>query len=193
MNKTILIAASAAVTLLLTSGALKAESTPSDTVDEAKKITQQFAGQLQSELKSAMENAGPVKAVDVCAQRAPAIAAGLSKSTGWEIARTSLKTRNTELNTPDSWERKVLEQFDARQGAGEDVATMAYAEVLETNDGKHFRFMKAIPTGELCLACHGTQINPDIATALDAHYPDDQARGYTLGEVRGAFSLLKPL
>ena len=51
--------------------------------------------------------------------------------------------------------------------------------------------MKAIPTGEVCLACHGKDINPDVASALDAAYPQDQARGYALGDIRGAFSVSK--
>ena len=53
--------------------------------------------------------------------------------------------------------------------------------------------MQAIPTGEVCLACHGTAIAPEITAALDEQYPDDQARGFSLGEIRGAFSLSKPL
>jgi hypothetical protein len=53
--------------------------------------------------------------------------------------------------------------------------------------------MKAIPTGEVCLACHGSDITPEVAAAIDERYPDDMARGYSLGDVRGAFSLSKPL
>ena len=70
---------------------------------------------------------------------------------------------------------------------------MAYAEVVEAADGKTFRFMKAIPTAEVCLACHGSDITPEVAAAIDERYPDDMARGYSLGDVRGAFSLSKPL
>jgi hypothetical protein len=70
---------------------------------------------------------------------------------------------------------------------------MAYAEVVEKDGSKQFRFMKAIPTGEVCLACHGSSIAPAIAATLDEAYPDDQARGYKLGDVRGAFTLSKPL
>ena len=53
--------------------------------------------------------------------------------------------------------------------------------------------MKAIPTGELCLLCHGETIDPDIAAAIDKAYPEDQARGFSLGDIRGAFTLSKPL
>ncbi|MBK5964683.1 glutamate synthase [Thiocystis minor] len=162
-------------------------------VEEAKGIVKAFATQLQGELKAAIEEGGPVKAIGVCKERAPAIAAELSDKTGWQVKRTSLKTRNAELDTPDAWEQQVLTAFEQRKAAGEDVQTMAKAEVVETETGKAFRFMKAIPTGEVCLACHGSEINPKVAAALDEHYPNDQARGYRQGDIRGAFSLIKPL
>jgi hypothetical protein len=170
-----------------------ANEAPNPNVAEAKGIIQQFATELQGELKAAMQEGGPVQAIEVCKERAPGIAEELSAQTGWTVGRTSLKTRNVAHNRPDPWEAEVLARFDARQAAGEDVQTMAYAEVVDGEDGKRFRFMKAIPTAEICLACHGQDIAPEVTEALDAAYPDDQARGYEVGEVRGAFSLSKPL
>lgn len=162
-------------------------------IAEAKAIAQKFGTQLVGELQAALKTGGPVEAIKVCHNRAPGIAEELAARTGWEVGRTSLKTRNLETNIPDAWEAKVLERFDERQAAGEDVQTMAYAEVVEDGQGKRLRFMKAIPTAELCLTCHGRTISPDVAEALDTVYPGDQARGYDVGQVRGAFSLVKPL
>ena len=187
-----LIARLTAATAILASTTLGAETAPNPNAAEAKAIVQEFATTLQGELQAAMKDGGPTNAIAVCQDRAPAIAATLSESSGWQVGRTSLKTRNSN-NAPDAWEQKVLADFDARRAAGEDVQPMAYAEVVETADGKTFRFMKAIPTGEVCLACHGRDITPEVAAALDERYPDDMARGYSLGDVRGAFSLSKPL
>ena len=53
--------------------------------------------------------------------------------------------------------------------------------------------MKAIPTAELCLACHGTKIDPVVAAKLTELYPRDQARGYKVGDIRGAFTFIEPL
>jgi hypothetical protein len=53
--------------------------------------------------------------------------------------------------------------------------------------------MKAIPTAELCLKCHGGDIDAKVAERLDALYPDDQARGYNQGDIRGAFTFRKSL
>ena len=173
--------------------AVSSEPADDSNATEARKIVKTFATSLQGELQAAIKEGGPVKAIAVCKERAPAIAQGLSDQTGWEVGRTSLKLRNPTLNAPDDWERQVMLRFDERRAAGEDVQTMAYAEVVEKDGSKQFRFMKAVPTGEVCLACHGSSIAPAIATTLDEAYPDDQARGYKLGDVRGAFTLSKPL
>ena len=51
--------------------------------------------------------------------------------------------------------------------------------------------MKAIPTGEVCLKCHGSNVAPDVKAAIGELYPEDQATGFKAGELRGAFSVSK--
>jgi hypothetical protein len=196
------ILSTAAALSLIAAGTVLAESpvapaatppTVNPNVEEAKTLIKTFAATLKGELEAAMKQGGPTQAIKVCKARAPAIAADISAKSGWEVGRTSLKTRNTELDSPDAWERAVLERFDARQAAGEPADTLVFGEVVETDGKRQFRFMKAIPTGEVCLACHGSQIAPEVAAALDQAYPGDQARGYKVGDVRGAFTLSKPL
>ena len=183
-----------AATLLTAFTAIQAHAEDVQSLSaEGAGLIKQFGGALKSELQAAIKAGGPINAVEVCQDKAPAIAASLSEQSGWQVGRTSLKTRNVALNTPDQWERAVLEQFEQRKQQGESADTLAYAEVVEDADGTAFRFMKAIPTGEVCLACHGKDIQPDLAKKLDAAYPDDQARGYMVGDIRGAFTLLKPL
>jgi hypothetical protein len=159
----------------------------------ARALVERFAGELQKELKGAMTDGGPQNAVRVCRERAPDIAARLSDESGWTVGRTSLRTRNTALNAPDDWERSVLVRFDERRAAGEEVATMSVGEIVISDGVPTFRYMQAIPTLQLCLSCHGKAINENVAAALDEGYPDDQARGYMVGDVRGAFSVAKPL
>ncbi|MCK7579027.1 MAG: DUF3365 domain-containing protein [Chromatiales bacterium] len=178
---------------LLTSLTLVHASADDPMIEEAKGLAKEFAGQLQSELKAAIETGGPVEAISVCKTRAPAIAAELSESSGWEVGRVSLKTRNTTLGTPDAWEMQILESFETRLADGQPIDTLARAEVVEDERGRAFRFMKAIPTAELCLACHGEHIAEPVLQALDEHYPDDRARGFKVGDIRGAFTLSKPL
>jgi hypothetical protein len=192
MNKPILAGSALALAVALTAGSLNALSTTSDDAAQAGALIKQFATTLQGELKGAIQNGGPVNAVGVCKDRAPAIAAELSQESGWDVARTSLKTRNP-ANAADAWEQQVLEQFESRKANGESPQGMTFASVVETEDGKVYRFMQAIPTQEVCLACHGKDLPPDTAQALDTAYPEDQARGYSAGDIRGAFTLSKPL
>jgi hypothetical protein len=200
MQKT-LVATAAAV--LLAAGAVLAESAaipapasspqdPNPQIEEAKGLIKTFVGSLNGELERALKAGGPTAAITVCKERAPAIAADISAKSGWDVGRTSLKLRNGELNAPDDWERAVLTRFDARRAAGEPADTLAFAEVVEVNGTRELRFMKAIPTAELCLVCHGTQMAPETVAALDDAYPGDLARGYRVGDLRGAFSLSKP-
>ncbi len=150
---------------------------------EAAALIPPFAKHLMDTVQQAKENGGPVAAVAACQSLAPEIADEHSNA-NWKIGRTSLKTRSS-ANAPDAWERSVLEQFAERAAKGEDIKTISYAETV---DGQ-FRMMKAIPMQEGCLGCHGSNIKPEIATALNEKYPDDQARDYALGDVRGAFTL----
>ncbi|MBK1644627.1 glutamate synthase [Thiocapsa imhoffii] len=188
----VMMIGSAALTTILATGVVSAEAPANPHAEEAKVIVQEFATTLQGELQGAMQAGGPTNAIAVCQERAPAIAAELSERTGWQVARTSLKPRNPN-HVPDAWEEQVLVEFDARRAAGEDVQPMAFAEVVETPDGETFRFMKAIPTAEVCILCHGSDLTPELVEAIDERYPEDMARGYSLGDVRGAFSLSKPL
>jgi hypothetical protein len=52
--------------------------------------------------------------------------------------------------------------------------------------------MRAIPTDALCLTCHGKTLAPDLAAAIARNYPGDQATGFELGQLRGAFSVTWP-
>ena len=66
---------------------------------------------------------------------------------------------------------------------GEDVMKLDWWE----NNDAAFTYVKAIPTGNLCVACHGSNIQPDLLAAIKALYPSDKATGFKVGDLRGAF------
>ena len=156
---------------------------------EAITIVKQFGGTLKPQLKKALTEGGVLKAIEVCSVKAPEIAQNLSLSTQWQVKRVSLKARNHPDAIPNAWEKSVLETFNQRQQSGESTKKMAKAEIV----GDEFRFMKAQGTQPLCLTCHGTKLDDETKAALKSYYPKDQATGYSLGQVRGAFSLTKKL
>ncbi len=179
-----------ALSALVSANSLQAEQKSQDELKkQAVELVKKFGGTLKPELKKALQSGGPAHAIGVCSEKAPAIAKDLRDSSGWYIKRVSLKARNSSTATPDAWEAQVLKQFDERQANGESARNMAYSEVV---DGK-FRFMKAQGVAEVCLNCHGADVKPEVEAVLKQKYPDDMARGYTLGQIRGAFSLAKDM
>jgi hypothetical protein len=179
----------AALALLTMQAAADDAGTQAALEQEAAAIVKSFGGSLKPKLTEAIQSGGLVHAVTVCSVEAPAIAANLSATTGWSVKRVSLKPRNKTSAEPDAFERAVLEQFDQRQRQGEPAADLRYAAMV---DGE-FRYMQAQGVEGLCLNCHGDQIDPQLQQALSRYYPQDAATGYSLGQIRGAFSLTRTL
>ena len=161
---------------------------------EGKALIQRFGGALKSELAAAMADGGPVDAISVCNVRAPEIAAAVSNdSDGWAIVRSSHKLRNPK-NAPDAYTAQSIEAFLKRAESGEPATDIVKAEILEEDGQRVFRMVKAIPTGTVCLNCHGgDEVTPEVVAALEELYPNDEARGFKEGDIRGVFSLRKSL
>ncbi len=151
-----------------------------------------FTGRLQSELVQAMQAGGPTNAIAVCNTRAGKIAAEVSKKQNFTMKRVSLKNRNPD-NAANEWQRPVLREFELRKQNGEPMKDLIYADIVETAVGNQFRFMKAIPTGRVCMKCHGTKIEPAVKARLEKLYPDDKALGYSVGDIRGAFVVTRDM
>lgn len=156
-------------------------------------VTQKLGAALKTALEQAIETGGVIHALTFCHEKAGPIAADLGQEQDVLIGRTSLKTRNA-ANAPDNWELAVLTQFQARKEQGEPSDALEFAAVIEDDAGKKtFRYMKAIPTTTLCLRCHGENLEAEVDAKLRELYPEDQARGFKEGDLRGAFTLARPI
>lgn len=162
----------------------------SQNAQEARSLVKAFGSDLKHVLKSSMKSEGPIKALEVCNIQAGPIAEKNSTLSGWDIGRTSLKVRN-ESNAPDEWERNVLHQFEKRKAAGENLKTMEYSETVKEGDKSVYRYMKPIPTAGLCVKCHGVNLGDEVSKKVKLLYPNDQATGFNVGDIRGAFTLQK--
>ncbi len=180
-----------AVVVLFYSAAL-CEDNPDELAGYCRKIAGQFGTELKKELNKAMRNQGPADAIFVCAEIAPEIARKYSDDQGLRVGRTSLKIRNPE-NAPDTWESDVLMQFEQRAETGEPLENMEHHAVVKKDGRPYFRYMKAIPARSMCLVCHGTDIPEEVQKALDKMYPGDKAHGFEAGDLRGAFTIFRPL
>ncbi|MFA7242242.1 MAG: DUF3365 domain-containing protein [Sulfuricellaceae bacterium] len=163
--------------------------------DDSRKVVKELVGQLGSKVQSEMMSSGPVGTISVCKVIAPMATSEISRKTGQRVTRVSLKVRNPLLGMPDAWEQTVLMNFEKRLTEKESPANMEFAEVVTEPQGKYLRYMKAIPTQEVCLKCHGAPdaIAAPVKEVLNADYPHDKAIGYTLGQIRGAISIKKPM
>ena len=151
-----------------------------------------FATSLQAELKKGLKEGGAINAITICNTRAGLIAMDVSEKQNLTIKRVSLKNRNPD-SAPNEWQKKILENFENRKLSGEPVTELTYTDVVEIDSGKQFRFMKAIPTKEICITCHGENISAKVKDRLDQLYPNDKARGYRPGDIRGSFVVTRDL
>lgn len=159
---------------------------------EARTTAMTLGKALKSEVVKSMKAMGPVGTIGFCNYKAPEITNQVASKSGWHVARTSLKYRNPK-NAPDSWELAVLEKFEARKASGEPVKNLEFGEIVTLNGKQTYRYMKAIPTGKPCLHCHAAKIRPEVESMLQRLYPGDKARGFKVGDIRGAFTLSKNL
>jgi hypothetical protein len=190
------------LTLLLSTNLLACSSvedkpvTPdASMVEQSRNAGKSLVTQLGATLKQEMSTNGPVAAVSVCKQVAPAIAADVSQKTGMQVSRVGTRVRNTALGTPDAWEQAALTQFAARLAKGESAEKMEFAQIVTEPTGKYLRYAKAITLQPMCLTCHGPVSNiPDgVKARLAAEYPNDKATGYNIGDLRGAVVVKRAL
>ncbi len=156
---------------------------------QAQQLIKAYGKQLKSELQQSLKNDGPTAAIGNCQLKVQQLR---NADDEWQIGRTSLKVRNP-LNMPTAWETTVLAQFEKRKQQGVAIADLQHEHIIEKDGQRYYRYMQAIPTGELCLKCHGDNIAKPVAEKLAAHYPADQAKGFKTGDIRGAFSASKKL
>jgi Protein of unknown function (DUF3365) len=161
-------------------------------VAEARAVAGSVPPKLLSVLTEEIKQSGPEGAIAMCRDEAPKLARAASQETGWAVRRVSLRNRNPKA-VPDAWEQAALMDFDRRAAAGEKPATLERAELVQEDGRAVYRYMRALPTQELCLGCHGTddRLSPAVKARLAALYPDDKAVGYGLGQIRGAMTIKK--
>ena len=161
---------------------------------DARQVASSVPPKLLQVLTDEIAKGGPVSAVAVCREKAPQMAKAASEQSGWTIRRVSLRNRNPKA-VPDVWERAVLEDFDRRAASGESPATLEKGELVSDGERKEYRYMKALPVQQICLACHGApeKLKPEVSAQLQKLYPDDKGVGYSLGQIRGAMTIRRAL
>ena len=146
------------------------------TSEEAQARLAPFKAALMGALQQGLA-AGPAAAVEACQLEAPAIAESASRD-GVRVGRTSHRLRNP-ANASPAWVVPVLETYlnDPAKAAPVSVALA---------DGQR-GYVEPIRLAPLCTGCHGNTLTPAVSARIDALYPDDQATGFAVGDLRGVF------
>ncbi|MEK7255034.1 MAG: DUF3365 domain-containing protein, partial [Bacteroidota bacterium] len=155
-------------------------------LEKGKTIAGATFAALSSRLTAALEEGGVANAVQYCNLVALPLTDSLSKENNAVIRRTSLQLRNLQ-NAPSDWEQILLHDYQANAQAGKEIKPTV--QLLEDSS---VAFAAPILAAPLCLKCHGK--TGETMTAADYSiiqklYPQDQATGYSEGDLRGMWSI----
>jgi len=152
-------------------GSILTESEKSGLLAAKEELFKRLSGRLMT----AMSTSGPAAAIEVCQVEAKSIAEEVGKEANVKIGRTGVRLRNTS-NQPPSWAQKL-------------VADRTDAPVFAKLTDDRAIALLPIKLQAQCLMCHGPkeQIASDVQEKLAKLYPQDQATGFSEGDLRGWF------
>lgn len=150
-----------------------------------KEIVDTIGSTLKKNLVSAMQDGGPVNAVKFCNAEALPLTALYNDKYNTEVRRVSDRNRNPK-NVPDKTELAVIQDYRNTMEDGEKATPRV---AIDAEGRKHF--YAPIFTGGVCLTCHGNEKNmqPKIVQTIDSLYPNDNAKNFTVDELRGIWSV----
>lgn len=175
----------AVVLVALVACAKTSEQAPAavDVTPEQRARGAALVGELKKSLLGAVTGAmgrGVPAAIETCHTEAPALTAAVARA-GAVVGRATDRPRNPS-NEATGWQAEALAHFARLKTAGTALAGQQFARVLP--DGR-VAYAEPLVIQELCLACHGQALAPEVEAALAAKYPTDRARGYAAGDLRG--------
>jgi hypothetical protein len=163
------------------------EEAPPEAVARARETADAFGTELVSTLFRELEDGNPINAIHVCSVKAQEMSAAFSEE-DLKIRRVSRRYRNP-ADEPDDYELHRLGEFQGLHDRNE-LPTESI-QVVREGGTKSLRYMKPIVTKQPCMMCHGQvgEIDNEVLDTIHSQYPGDQAIGYKVGDLRGAFTV----
>ncbi len=152
-------------------------------VELSLKVFDEFFNELRSELVNSVSKKNFDGAISICKVISPELEKKYSEKYNMKVYRISDRYRNPQ-HKPTEDEKKVLEFWSQKLTEKKPLLPVYY----ETN--QKMKVMKPIKIfAEMCLQCHGNLDTMDqkLKQALKKEYPNDQAYGYKMNDLRGAF------
>lgn len=191
-------------TLALIAGCSKVPETPtplaplsaeaqSAALQRGKAITAETFSLLSSNLQATIKTSGVSNALPFCSLAASPLTAGMADKHGVTIRRVTHKARNP-ADKAGALEMVILRSFEAALATGNSPNPPPPLVTNFTASTASF-FAPIVLNNELCLKCHGEpgkDITPENLAIIQRLYPQDEATGFKLGDLRGAWRIDMP-
>ena len=140
---------------------------------------------LGEHLMGTIQKEGAPAAVAFCNERAYPLTDSMALNFKAKIKRVSDKPRNPK-NQANNQELTHIETFKKVVASSEEI------KPIVEDLGEQVQFYAPILTNDMCLKCHGSledNVSLEVQNLLHQKYPNDQATGYGINEVRGIWSI----
>jgi hypothetical protein len=155
-------------------------------VQKGSEVSTALVQKLGGDLKSQMLSGGPMTALHFCSQNALSLTEQIAKEYGTSIKRVSIQSRNP-VNAATSEEKSVLNEWQTMINNKE---TLPPYKLTKLSNGKAVYFKPIFINNETCLKCHGDiSVDSPLGKAIKETYPEDQATGYKMGDLRGMIAV----
>ncbi len=142
---------------------------------------------LGSSLKNAIAEGGVQNAVKYCNLAAYPIMDSIETHFGVEVKRASLKVRNPD-DKPNQLEKQLLEAYQYQIDTDDKLSSN-----IQKDAEDYLLFTKPITIeNALCLKCHGEvgkYLKEEDYALIKSLYPQDNAIGHQMGDLRGMWSI----
>ena len=165
------------------------ETNKSIILNEAKNLLKETAKQYKNTLIQGLQHNNLIKALKYCNKEVEQLVSKDNEK-GFDIKRVSLRPRNKN-NYPNLYEKEILEKFNKLSLIDNKDLALEHSDIIKDENNNKFVYVKAIRIKEVCLNCHGSNINDDLKKEIQKLYPDDKAINYKLNDVRGAFVMYR--
>ncbi len=180
--------------LVVTGCVKKVEPKKDPALEKAKKEATAAAGAYMKDLKAILvaeiQKNGPESAVNICSDTAQKFTKHYSATKKMQIRRVSFMNRN-EANVPDQSEIMWLKEFENMMKDGSFNKDTVLYRVEKSGRERMLHLVKPIILAEECVVCHGSdeQIPAGIKKIISEKYPNDKAKNFKPGDLRGAVSV----
>ena len=153
---------------------------------KGKEIIQASFKELSGHLMQQMKMGGPEQAIPFCNIQAMPITTKIADKFNVTIKRTSRKIRNS-VNIASDRELEIIEEYESAIYSKNEIFPKVE---LDINGNKHF--YAPIIVNSKCLSCHGKlegKLSVKTDSLIKSLYPNDEAIGYSEGDLRGIWSV----